>query len=304
MHRKRRSVRPIHEPSASETTTLHPDGFDRDPSHLQTDSTLLDRSDGLADERPHVSVIVPIMNERRTLAQVLRQAFLVHPRTEVIAVVNGSTDGSLRIARASGAQVLTFNRPLGHDVGRALGAKVARGNILLFIDADMVVPAATLNKFIKAIEQGTDVALNDYSGPTGKKMVHGVVLAKHALNVFIGRPELAGASMTAVPHALSRRALQAIGYRPLAVPPLAHAMLVAHGLKVRRCCAVNVGRLNRIRSRRDRRNLLERLIIGDHLEAIDWWLRSAPHPAWHGGEFEDGQVSYHDQEANSAAASS
>src|SRR5690606_14287962 len=133
----------------------------------------VDRSDGPAEDRPHVSVIVPVMNERRTLAQVLRQASLVHPRTEVIAVVNGSSDGSLDIARSSGARVLAFKHPLGHDIGRAVGAKAARGDILLFIDADMVVPAAKLRNFVKAVEQGIDVALNDYSGPTGKKVVHG-----------------------------------------------------------------------------------------------------------------------------------
>ena len=224
---------------------------------------------------PYVSVIVPVMNERRTLARVLREAARVHPRTEVIAVVNGSTDGSLDIANASSARVIACRKPLGHDVGRAVGAREAAGDILLFIDADMVIPSATLRKFVDAIKRGTDVALNNYSGPTRRAVVHGVVLAKHALNTFIGRPDLAGASLTAVPHAISRRALEAIGCRPLAVPPLAHAMLVRRGLAVKRCCAVNVGRLNRIRGKRKRSVSLERLIIGDHLEAIAWWLDAA-----------------------------
>lgn len=223
-------------------------------------------------DKPHVSVIIPVMNERKTLARVLREANRVHPRTEVIAVVNGSTDGSLEIAHTSCARVIAFNRPLGHDVGRAAGAREAKGDILLFIDADMVIPAETLRKFVDEIERGTDVALNNYSGPTKRAVVHGVVLAKHALNAFIGRPDLAGTSLTAVPHALSRRALDTIGCQSLAVPPLAHTMLVRRGCTVKRCCTVNVGRLNRIRHKRERRMSLERLIIGDHLEAIAWWL--------------------------------
>ena len=221
-------------------------------------------------DNPHVSVIVPVMNERRTLARVLREANRVHPHTEVIAVVNGSTDGSLEIARRSRAKVIAYNRPLGHDVGRAAGAREAQGDILLFIDADMVIPAKTLRKFVEEVDRGTDVALNDYMGRVNQIVVHGVVLAKHALNAFIGRPDLAGASLTAVPHALSRRALNVIGCRPLAVPPLAHAMLVRRGCTIKRSCAVNVGRLNRVH--RKRSVSLERLIIGDHLEAIAWWL--------------------------------
>ena len=240
---------------------------------------------------PHVSVIVPVMNERRTLTRVLLEASRVHPRTEVIAVVNGSTDGSLNIARGSSARVIAFRQPLGHDVGRAVGARKARGDILLFIDADMVIPAATLRKFVNEIERGADVALNDYSGPTNRVVVHGVVLAKHALNAFVGRPDLAGASLTAVPHALSRRALNAVGCRPLAVPPLAHAMLVYKGCKIRRCHAVNVGRLNRIR--RGRSASLERLIIGDHLEAIDWWLNAAEPSGDSSREFKVGRVVKH-----------
>lgn len=222
---------------------------------------------------PAVSVIIPVMNEKRTLARVIREALRVHPRTEVIAVVNGSTDGSLSIARASGARVLVFDRPLGHDVGRAIGAREAAGETLLFIDADMVIPAARLRAFADAVAQGTDVALNDYSGPRSKAVVHNVILAKHALNALLGRSDLAGASMTAVPHAISRRALSAIGAEALAVPPLAMTKALDAGLNVKRVRHIDVGTLNRPRKKRERTGSLEPLIIGDHLEAIGWWLK-------------------------------
>jgi hypothetical protein len=235
-------------------------------------------------QAPKVSVIVPVMNERRTLRRVIREAFRVHPHTEVIVVINGSTDGSLDIARRSGAKVLVYDRPLGHDVGRSIGAREAMGDILLFVDADMVIPAAKLRVFVDAVARGTDVALNDYSGPVDLPVVHGVVLAKHALNTLLGRPDLAGASMTAIPHAISRRALSAFGCSALSVPPLAHTMAIRHGLKVERVVPVNVGKLNPVRLKRERTNSLEPLIVGDHLEAIHWWLR---HTDFRGG-YEDG----------------
>lgn len=225
-------------------------------------------------DKPYLSVIVPVMNERRTLERVLKEARHIHPRTEVIVVVNGSTDGSLDIARNSGAKVLVFDRPLGHDVGRAVGAKEARGDVLLFIDADMVIPAPQLQTFVADVEHGMDVALNDYSGPVKRASVHGVVLAKYALNELLGRPDLKGASLTAVPHALSRRALATIGADFLAVPPLAHAIAIRGGLSVRSSGRVDVGKLNRIRKMRSRRVSMESLIVGDHLEAIQWWLKN------------------------------
>lgn len=237
-----------------------------------------------SESKPYVSVVIPVMNERRTLGRVIAEARRVHPRTEVIVVANGSTDGSLGIVRRSGARVLSYPRPLGHDVPRAVGAREARGDVLLFIDADMVVPAAKLRKFVDAVSGGVDVALNDYSGPVNKVAVHGVVLAKHALNVLFGRADLQGASMTAIPHALSRRALERIGASALAVPPLAQTMAIREGLKVQRAVRVDVGRLNRLRTRRERRRSLEPLIVGDHLEAIQWWLKSTDHR----GGYEDG----------------
>ncbi|WP_238590802.1 glycosyltransferase family 2 protein [Paenibacillus beijingensis] len=235
---------------------------------------------------PLVSVIIPVMNERKTLARVLRQAEQIHPRYEIIVVANGSTDGSVQIARQKRVRLIEYPYPLGHDVGRSVGAKAARGEVLLFIDGDMVIPAGKLRPFVKAImERDADVALNNYSGPTGKKKVHNVVLAKHALNELLGRHDLEGTSLTAVPHALSRQAIQVLGSAVLSVPPLAHAKAVRLGLKVATVNKVNVGKINPLRRRRERVTPLEHLIIGDHLEAIGWMI-----------EHDDGKAQWPDDE--------
>jgi hypothetical protein len=219
---------------------------------------------------PLVSVIIPVMNERAKIGKIIQEAFRIHPQTEVICVVNGSTDGSADVARRYGARVEEYAGALGHDVGRGIGAALARGQALLFLDGDMVINARFLQPFVHAIFGGTDVALNDYHGPLGKPQVHSVVLAKHALNHMLQRPDLGGTSMTAVPHAISRRALDVIGAQHLAVPPLAHTMAIAHGLIVRPVTHVNVGKMNAPRRARERVQPLDRLILGDHMEAVAW----------------------------------
>lgn len=231
-------------------------------------------------EPPYVSVVIPVMNERKTLRRAIAEARRVHPRTEVIVVANGSADGSAEIARRCGAKVLSYPRPLGHDVPRAIGAKEASGEVLLFIDGDMAVPAAKLRAFVEAVSQGVDVALNDYSGPVNKARVHGVVLAKHALNALLGRADLKGASMTAVPHALSRGAIERIGSDALAVPPLAQTIAIHEGLNVALACRVEVGKLNPLRRKRS----MKQLVVGDHMEAIRWWLTRTDRR----GGYEDG----------------
>ncbi|WP_019638574.1 glycosyltransferase family 2 protein [Paenibacillus fonticola] len=221
---------------------------------------------------PVVSIIIPAMNERATLADVLYQASRIHRCSETIVVANGSTDGTPEISAKLGARVITADKPLGHDVGRRVGAEAAKGQVLLFIDADMVIPAAELRPFVKAVLEGVDVALNDYSGPTGGREVHTVVLAKHSLNAMLGRSDLKGASLTAVPHAISRKAAAAIGFRTLEVPPVALAAAVLRGFKVQAVHSVQVGRINPAKYRGRQGDPLTSLIAGDHLDALHWLI--------------------------------
>ncbi|OKP71463.1 glycosyl transferase [Paenibacillus helianthi] len=216
---------------------------------------------------PYVSVIIPAMNEAGTIAKVIAGARGVHPRCEVIVIVNGSADHTADIALSLGAQVILFEQPLGHDVGRSIGAEAAKGEVLLFTDGDLVIPASQLRPFVAAVSQGTDVALNDYSGPVRGKFPHPVVLSKHALNIILGRPDLKGCSMTAVPHALSRKAYADLGSSLLSRPPLAHAQAVLDGLVVKAVHKIPVGKLNAIRPKRAGADPLREVILRDHLDA-------------------------------------
>lgn len=216
---------------------------------------------------PYVSVIIPAMNEAGKISAVIAEARAVHPETEVIVVANGCKDQTAAIAERMGAKVLSFAEPLGHDVGRSVGAQAAKGRILLFTDSDMVIPSGKLRPFVQAVQSGVDVALNNYTGPIDRYPIHRVILAKYTLNSMLGRSDLRGASMTAVPHALSRRALETIGASELSIPPKAQAAAVNRGLRVEAVYRVEVGRLNPGRIAGG--DPLEMLVLGDHLEALE-----------------------------------
>ncbi|WP_159881078.1 glycosyltransferase family 2 protein [Paenibacillus puerhi] len=245
-------------------------------SRKQPKGTTVRRSNTAPSRAARISVIIPVKNERRTLPKVIREARKLSPsRVEIIVVVNGSTDGSRRIAEAMGAKVYAYDEALGHDVGRSVGAHHATGDILVFVDGDTPIPARELRPYIRAVGRGVDIALNRYLGPLRRKWTHPVVLAKHVMNTAIGRPQLKGASMTTIPHAISRRALDIIGVPSLSVPPLAQTMAIHHGLNVRPVHLVPIGRINRWRRRRISRQGVDsvgHLIIGDHLEALHWYL--------------------------------
>src|SRR4051794_2854924 len=91
---------------------------------------------------PRVSVVVPTYNRRSTLAAVV-DALLTDPATsELIVVVDGSTDGSLELLRERAAAdprlrpIFTENR--GELAARALGLEAAEHPVVLFVDDDVL----------------------------------------------------------------------------------------------------------------------------------------------------------------------
>jgi len=214
--------------------------------------------------------VVIASNERNTLNKVLEELMRL-PFDEIVVVLNGCSDGSFTALEKHPHLIkLSFPERLGHDVGRALGAAVTTQDTVLFVDGDMPLPAEDLGAFLLAIERGSDVALNDITPflPSFRKQ-DSVTYSKMFLNMSLGRADLLANSLTAVPHALSRRAIDTLGHASLVVPPKAHALTLVYGLKVTAPYSVNVVKNNRIRSTNTGpANEVAELIIGDHIEAL------------------------------------
>jgi len=222
-----------------------------------------------------VAAVLTVMNEKETIPSVLAQLSRI-PLHEIIIVVNGSNDGTLEtIRRSSQAIIVHYCKALGHDVGRAIGAKLAEADILLFLDGDFPIMAEQLMPFVDAIERGYDIALNDLSPYIGVFAQRDVVTAiKEFVNRSLARPDLGANSLTAIPHAIRKEAAEKIGYANLSVPPKAQAIAIGQGLKVCAPASVNVIASNRLRGHNvGRSNAVADLIIGDHIEA----LRTALH---------------------------
>jgi len=71
-------------------------------------------------------------------------------------VDDGSTDGSAMIAQRPGITTIVSDARSGPAAARNAGAKSARGEILLFVDADVVVPSDALSRIIHRFEQEPD----------------------------------------------------------------------------------------------------------------------------------------------------
>ena len=94
------------------------------------------------EKRPFFSVIIPIYNAEKTLAEavhsVLAQTFADF---EILLVDDASTDGSREAALAmaredSRVQVVLLQKNAGAGRARNAGIRSARGEYLMFLDAD------------------------------------------------------------------------------------------------------------------------------------------------------------------------
>mgnify|MGYP002335989262 FL=1 len=220
-----------------------------------------------------VAAILCVMNEQDTIRRTLDQLGRF-PLEEIFVIVNGSTDQSFHEIKCHPAQptIIHYDPALGYDVGRAIGAKASNSDILLFLDGDMMISAKNLVPFVHAIQQGADLALNNITPFLARfNLRDTVTIVKQFVNKSLGRGDLVANSLTAIPHALSRRAVETIGFRNLTVPPLAQAIALRSGLKVNSPASINVIRKNRIKVNNfGVGNAVEGLIIGDHLEALHY----------------------------------
>lgn len=222
-----------------------------------------------------LSVIIPAQNEEATIEQVIREARKIEPY-EILVVVNGSDDQTAAIASSLGATVIEYAERLGHNVGRAIGALEATGDILLFVDGDFSIPASDLHRYTQAVADGMDIALNNLN-PSLNPPFYIVDIVKYMLNLAYNRPELSNGSLVAIPHAISRSCIEGIGWESLLCPSLAQVKAIIQGYRVECIHYVDVVKPNRIRSnehinQKGHPPAVLR-IMGDHIEALSYLIK-------------------------------
>ena len=140
---------------------------------LRHSRSLDDESDAPPENPPLVTVIVPARNEAYNIGRCLTSILsTTYPYLEVVVVDDSSTDGTGDVARkAAGGDArarIVRNAPLpdgwfGKQWACSTGAKVARGEILQFTDADTVHGRDLVTRSINAMRR-TDADLFSVGG--------------------------------------------------------------------------------------------------------------------------------------------
>lgn len=89
-----------------------------------------------------ISVIMPVYNGAAFIPLSVPPLIAMQQRGEIFEVIvidDGSTDDSIKLAQQMGARVLSSGGRIGPGGARNQAAEIARGGILWFVDADVVV---------------------------------------------------------------------------------------------------------------------------------------------------------------------
>jgi glycosyltransferase involved in cell wall biosynthesis len=121
-----------------------------------------------AQNEPELSVVMPCLNEARTIGICIRKAQASFKRMgiigEVVVADNGSTDGSQQIAEELGARVVPVTER-GYGSALTGGIAAARGSWVIMGDADDSYDFAELGPFVEQLRNGYDlVAGNRFKG--------------------------------------------------------------------------------------------------------------------------------------------
>jgi dolichyl-phosphate beta-glucosyltransferase len=130
------------------------------------------------ESRPYLTIVVPAYNEEHRLPSALRSihSYLEQqPYTgEVIVVDDGSIDATISSVRSVESQVGPIRLLELPHRGKAAAVRAgmleARGQLVLFTDADLSTPLSFIEQLSQAIEAGADVAIGSREGKGARRL--------------------------------------------------------------------------------------------------------------------------------------
>lgn len=156
-----------------------------------------------------ISIVIPAYNEGERIVDTVTALNPYQEIKEIIVIDDGSTDDTGLLAAQAGAMVWTNKQNLGKGASLNIGAALAGGYIIVFLDGDLGQSAREVSKLWQPIlVDGADCVIARFPKP-GRKGGFGLVkkLAYWGVQRFGGQPV---AAVLSGQRAFNRRGLEAI----------------------------------------------------------------------------------------------
>lgn len=112
--------------------------------------------------KPLISIIIPTYHEAGNIGEMVQKTkklSKLYP-IEIIVVDGGSKDGTPDLAQKAGAtKVIRFNKKMGKGLELWEAFKVAKGEYIVEIDADLQFDPEQIPLFVEAFEKGAEVVI-------------------------------------------------------------------------------------------------------------------------------------------------
>jgi len=109
---------------------------------------------------PWLSIIIPAKNEAAGLARILPELRQRHPEAEILVIDDGSSDETAAIAMGiEGVACLSHPISIGNGAAIKTGARLAKGEVFVFMDGDGQHDPADVARLLESIGRGFDLVV-------------------------------------------------------------------------------------------------------------------------------------------------
>lgn len=106
-----------------------------------------------------ISIILPAKNEGESLKSLLPTIRKQYPEAQILVVNDGSTDDTQLICQTAGVDTVTHPYSKGNGAAVKSGARAARGEILVFMDADGQHKPEDIPHLLNRLAEGYDMVV-------------------------------------------------------------------------------------------------------------------------------------------------
>lgn len=125
-----------------------------------------------------LSIILPAKNEATSLPPLLAELTALYPTAEILVVDDGSTDQTGEVSRVLGARVVHHPYSMGNGAAVKTGARHAKGDLLVFMDADGQHAPADIARLLAKLDEGYEMVVGarqaDTHASLGRRLANGL----------------------------------------------------------------------------------------------------------------------------------